>query len=135
MKLCKYQITNLNEQIVIQNFNHIPSRNDFDILIFTEAEYLGKMEETPNEEELHNYSVLQAILNSLSQMSDLSTTRFKLELLGDVEAYDHLAFSTLCRNFLDGTHPSGIFPPSMYEVSKEDKCFYLGLVQAPRTLH
>jgi hypothetical protein len=135
MKHCKYRITNLTDGNVIQNYNFVPARNDFDILIFTEKEYAGKMEETPDDEELHVYSVLQAILNSLCKMSDLTTTRFKIELVGDVEDYDHRAFATLCRNFLDSCHDSGTFPPSMYTTSREDNCFYLGMAQVRPTLH
>lgn len=135
MKNCKYRITNLMEGNVIQNYNFVPARNDFDIVIFTEAEYLEKMNQDPDAAELHNYAILQAILKSLSEMSNLATTRFKLELLGEVEDYDHLAFAVLCRNFLCGFSDTTTVPPGMYEFNKEDKCFYLGMVQVRPTLH
>lgn len=135
MKNCKYRITNLMEGNVIQNYNFVPARNDFDIVIFTEAEYLEKMNQDPDAAELHNYAILQAILKSLSEMSNLATTRFKIELVGNVEDYDHRAFATLCRNFLDSCHDSGTFPPSLYTTSREDNCFYLGMVQVRPTLH
>lgn len=135
MKHCKYSITNLMEGNVIQNYNFVPARNDFDIIIFTDAEYLEKIKGPPTDEELHGYAVLQAILKSLSEQSDPTATRYKFELLGDVEDYEHLAFATLCRNFLDSVHPTGVFPQELYHASKEDKCFYLGMAQVRPTLH
>lgn len=135
MKHCKYSITNLMEGNVIQNYNFAPARNDFDIIIFTDEEYAGKIYQDPDAAELHSYAVLQAILKSLSEQSDPTTTRYKFELLGDVEDYENLAFATLCRNFLDSIHPTGVFPRELYHVSKEDKCFYLGMAQVRPTLH
>lgn len=126
MKIHQYQVTNLSTGALIQNFDHTPASTVFDFPIYTTEEYLEKMNQEADQEELIKYALLQKILETLSQEALEKSVRFKIELISEATMGDHFSFLAICKNFVANAVQTIGLSSKFTEASQKDLCFYVG---------